>query len=275
VIVHLVDGTYELFRHFYGARRGTQGQDAPFAAVTGVLGTVLQLLETGATHVGVATDHVIESFRNHLWADYKTGDGIEPALWAQFHPLEAALTAMGIVVWAMTELEADDALASAAHIAAADTRVEKVCIWTPDKDLAQCVDGDRVVQIDGRRKTIRNATGVKEKFGVEPRLIPDFLALVGDAADGYPGIPGIGAVTAARLLNEHGAIETFPPGVLGDKRDAALLFKKLATLRTDAPLFQDVEELRWRGPTQAFGTWTQKIGAPRLLERGRKASMPR
>ena len=275
MIVHLVDGTYELFRHFYGARRGTQGQDAPFAAVTGVLGTVLQLLETGATHVGVATDHVIESFRNHLWADYKTGDGIEPALWAQFHPLEAALTAMGIVVWAMTELEADDALASAAHIAAADTRVEKVCIWTPDKDLAQCVDGDRVVQIDGRRKTIRNATGVKEKFGVEPRLIPDFLALVGDAADGYPGIPGIGAVTAARLLNEHGAIETFPPGVLGDKRDAALLFKKLATLRTDAPLFQDVEELRWRGPTQAFGTWTQKIGAPRLLERGRKASMPR
>jgi 5'-3' exonuclease len=275
VIVHLVDGTYELFRHFYGARRGTQGQDAPFAAVTGVLGTVLQLLETGATHVGVATDHVIESFRNHLWADYKTGDGIEPALWAQFHPLEEALTAMGIVVWAMVELEADDALASAAHIAAADTRVEKVCIWTPDKDLAQCVDGDRVVQIDGRRKTIRNAAGVEEKFGVEPRLIPDFLALVGDAADGYPGIPGIGAVTAARLLNEHGAIETFPPGVLGDKRDAALLFKKLATLRTDAPLFQGVEELRWRGPTEAFGTWTQKIGAPRLLERSRKASMPR
>ena len=143
MIVHLVDGTYELFRHFYGARRGTQGQDPPYAAVTGVLGTVLQLFETGATHVGVATDHVIESFRNHLWADYKTGDGIEPALWAQFHPLEAALTAMGIVVWAMTELEADDALASAAHIAAADTRVEKVCIWTPDKDLAQCVDGDR------------------------------------------------------------------------------------------------------------------------------------
>ena len=272
MIVHLVDGTYELFRHFYGARRGTQGQDAPFGAVTGVLGTVLQLFETGATHVGVATDHVIESFRNHLWADYKTGDGIEPALWAQFHPLEEALTAMGVVVWAMVELEADDALASAARIAAADRRVEKVCIWTPDKDLAQCVDGDRVVQIDGRRKTIRNATGVKEKFGVEPRLIPDFLALVGDAADGYPGIPGIGAVTAARLLNEHGAIESFPPAVLGDKRDDALLFKKLATLRTDAPLFQDVEELRWRGPTTGFATWTQKIDAPQLLERSRKST---
>jgi 5'-3' exonuclease len=272
VIVHLVDGTYELFRHFYGARRGTQGEDAPFAAVIGVLGTVLQLLETGATHVGVATDHVIESFRNHLWADYKTGDGIEPALWAQFHPLEEALTAMGVVVWAMVELEADDALASAARIAAADDRVEKVCIWTPDKDLAQCVDGDRVVQIDGRRKTIRNAAGVREKFGVEPGLIPDFLALVGDAADGYPGIPGIGAVTAARLLNEHGAIEAFPLTVLGDKRADALLFKKLATLRTDAPLFQEVEDLRWRGPTTAFAAWTERIGAPRLLERSRQAA---
>ena len=269
MIVHLVDGTYELFRHFYGARRGTQGQDAPFAAVIGVLGTVLQLLETGATHVGVATDHVIESFRNHLWADYKTGDGIEPALWAQFHPLEEALTAMGVVVWAMVELEADDALASAARIAAADERVEKVCIWTPDKDLAQCVADDRVVQIDGRRKTIRNAAGVKEKFGVPPVLIPDFLALVGDTADGYPGIEGIGAVTAARLLNEHGAIESFPPAVLGDKRQDALLFKKLATLRTDAPLFKDVDELGWRGPTPAFGPWTERLGAPRLLERSR------
>ena len=272
MIVHLVDGTYELFRHFYGARRGTQGKDPPFAAVTGVLGTVLQLFETGATHVGVATDHVIESFRNHLWADYKTGDGIEPALWAQFHPLEEALTAMGVVVWAMVELEADDALASAARIAAADKRVEKVSIWTPDKDLAQCVDGDRIVQIDGRRKIIRNAAGVREKFGVEPRLIPDFLALVGDAADGYPGIPGIGAVTAARLLNQYGAIETFPDAVLGDKRADALLFKKLATLRTDAPLFQDVMELQWAGPTPAFAAWTNRIGAPHLLERSQKSS---
>ena len=271
MIVHLIDGTYELFRHFYGARRGTQGQDPPFAAVIGVLGTVLQLFETGATHVGVATDHVIESFRNHLWADYKTGDGIEPALWAQFHPLEEALKAMGVVVWAMVELEADDALASAAHLAASDPRVEKVSIWTPDKDLAQCVDGERIVQIDGRRKTIRGAAGVREKFGVEPRLIPDFLALVGDTADGYPGIPGIGAVTAARLLNEHGPIESFPVTVLGDKRDEALLFKKLATLKTDAPLFQNVDELRWRGPTAEFGAWTEKVGAPRLLERSRKA----
>ena len=269
MIVHLVDGTYELFRHFYGARRGTQGQDPPFAAVIGVLGTVLQLFETGATHVGVATDHVIESFRNHLWADYKTGDGIEPALWAQFHPLEEALTAMGVVVWAMVELEADDALASAAHIAAADPRVEKVCIWTPDKDLAQCVDGERVVQIDGRRKVIRGATGVRDKFGVEPRLIPDFLALVGDAADGYPGIAGIGAVTAARLLNEHGPIESFPPSVLGDKREDALLFKKLATLKTDAPLFQNVDELRWRGPTPSFAAVVKKIGDARLATRAR------
>ena len=271
MIVHLIDGTYELFRHFYGARRGTQGEDAPFAAVIGVLGTVLQIIESGATHIGVATDHVIESFRNHLWADYKTGDGIEPALWAQFHPLEEALRAMGVVVWAMTELEADDALASAARIAAADPHVEKVSIWTPDKDLAQCVDGDRVVQVDGRRKTIRNAAGVREKFGVEPRLIPDFLALVGDTADGYPGIPGIGAVTAARLLNEHGPIEGFPATVLGDKRELALRFKELATLRTDAPLFTNVEELRWRGPTEAFGALTSRLGAPRLLERSRKA----
>lgn len=271
MIVHLIDGTYELFRHFYGARRGTQGQDAPSAAVVGVLGTVLQIIESGATHIGVATDHVIESFRNHLWADYKTGDGIEPALWAQFHPLEEALKAMGVVVWAMVELEADDALASAARLAAANPRVEKVSIWTPDKDLAQCVDGDRVVQVDGRRKTIRNAAGVREKFGVPPSLIPDFLALVGDTADGYPGIAGIGAVTAARLLNEHGPIDTFPVSVLGDQRALALRFKELATLRTDAPLFTDVEELRWRGPTEAFADLTARLGAPRLLERSRKA----
>src|SRR5437867_8357683 len=260
MIIHLIDGTYELFRHFYGIRRFAKS-DPPFGAVVGVLNTVAKMIEDGATHLGVATDHVIESFRNDLWPGYKTGAGIEPALRAQFHPLEEALAAMGVAVWPMVELEADDALASAAHIAAADTRVEKVCIWTPDKDLAQCVDGDRVVQIDGRRKTIRNATGVKEKFGVEPGLIPDFLALVGDSADGYPGIPGIGAVTAARLLNEHGAIEAFPPAILGDKRDDALLFKKLATLRTDAPLFQEVDELRWRGPTTGVGAWTQQIGA--------------
>jgi 5'-3' exonuclease len=275
MVVHLVDGTYELFRHFYGARRFSKGQDRPFGGVVGVLQTMLQMIEQGATHVGVATDHVIESFRNRLWPDYKTGDGIEPALLAQFHPLEEALGAMGVAVWPMTELEADDALASAARIAAADRRVAKVCIWTPDKDLAQCVRSDRVVQVDRRSGKIRDAEGVREKFGVEPALIPDFLALVGDAADGYPGISGIGAVNAARLLNRHGAIEEFPPAVLGDGRDRALLFKRLATLRTDAPLFGDVDELRWHGPTDGFAAWTERIGAPRLLERSRKAQQAR
>jgi 5'-3' exonuclease len=267
MIVHLIDGTYELFRHFYGLRRFNKGQDPPRGAVVGVLHTVLQTLETGGTHVGVATDHVIESFRNDLWSGYKTGDGIEPALWAQFHPLEDALAAMGVAVWPMVELEADDALASAAHIAAEDAGVEKVCIWTPDKDLAQCVRGDRVVQIDRIRKKIRNADGVREKFGVEPALIPDYLALVGDSADGYPGIPGIGAVTAAQLLNRHGPIESFPTHILGDRRELALLFKTLATLRTDAPLFADVEALRWRGPTDAFAACAEQLGGGRLPER--------
>ncbi|HEV2043021.1 MAG TPA: 5'-3' exonuclease H3TH domain-containing protein [Casimicrobiaceae bacterium] len=271
MIVHVVDGTYELFRHFYGARRFNKGKDKPFGAVIGVLQTLLQMIEQGATHVGVATDHVIESFRNDMWSGYKTGEGIESALLKQFHPLEEALSAMGVVVWAMIELEADDALASAARIAFADKRVDKICIWTPDKDLAQCVRGDRVVQMDRRGNKIRNAEGVREKFGVAPELIPDFLALVGDAADGYPGIPGIGAVTAAQLLNRHGTIESFPPTVLRDQRDAALLFKDLATLRTDAPLFRDVDELRWRGPTAAFAAYAGRMKAPRLLERALKA----
>jgi 5'-3' exonuclease len=270
VIIHLIDGTYELFRHFYGLRRFNNGEDRPFGAVIGVLQTVLQMIETGATHVGVATDHVIESFRNRMWPDYKTGDGIEPALLAQFHPLEQALAAMGVVVWPMVELEADDALASAARIASGNEGVQKVCIWTPDKDLAQCVRGDRVVQVDRRAKKIRNAEGVREKFGVAPGLIPDFLALVGDAADGYPGIAGIGPVAAARLLNQHGNIESFPPGVLRDSRDLALLFKDLATLRTDAGLFRDVDELRWRGPTEAFAAYADNLGQTRLLERCRK-----
>jgi 5'-3' exonuclease len=271
MIVHVVDGTYELFRHFYGLRRFNKGKDEPFGAVIGVLQTLLQMIEQGATHVGVATDHIIESFRNHIWPDYKTGEGLEPALLAQFHPLEKALAAMGVVVWPMVELEADDALASAASIASKDRRVEKVCIWTPDKDLAQSVRDDRVVQVDRVRKKIRNAEGVREKFGVEPLLISDFLALVGDAADGYPGIAGIGSITAARLLNRYGRIEDFPPAVLGERRKLALLFKDLATLRTDAPLFRDVEELRWRGPTGAFASWTNRMKAPRLLERGLKA----
>ena len=272
MIVHLVDGTYELFRHFYGLRRFTKGKDRPLGAVVGVLQSVLEIVERGETHVGVATDHIIESFRNDLWPGYKTSAGIEPALFAQFHPLEEALVAMGVVVWPMVELEADDALASAARIADADRAVEKVCIWTPDKDLAQCVRADRVVQVDRRGKAIRDAAGVRAKFGVEPALIPDYLALVGDAADGYPGIEGIGAVGAARLINRHGAIEAFPPAVLGDRLPLALLFKQLATLRTDAPLFERAEALRWRGPTGAFAAWTERANAPRLLERCLKAS---
>jgi 5'-3' exonuclease len=267
MLVHLIDGTYELFRHFYGLRRFTGNKDRPFGAVVGVLNTVLELIESDARHIGVATDHVIESFRNDLWPGYKTGIGVEPALLAQFHPLEEALHAMGVAVWPMVELEADDALASAARIAAEDPEVQKVCIWTPDKDLAQCVQGDRVVQVIRRGKTIRNAEGVRQKFGVDPVLIPDFLALVGDSADGYPGIPGIGATSAARLLNRHGMIEDFPDGVLGENRELALLFKILATLRTDAPLFREVDEIRWQGPTAAFAPFANRIGADRVLER--------
>lgn len=273
MLVHLVDGTYELFRHFYGLRRFTKGEDPPFGAVIGVLHTVLQMIEGGATHIGVATDHVIESFRNDLWPGYKTGAGIERALLAQFHPLEESLAAMGVAVWPMIELEADDALASAAELASRDEAVERVCIWTPDKDLGQCVRGDRVVQVVRRGQKIRNAEGVREKFGVEPVLIPDLLALVGDAADGYPGIPGIGSTTAARLLNRYGAIEDFPAAVLGDTRDLALLFKRLATLRTDAALFDDVEALRWLGPQPAFADYAQRIGADRVLERSLKAQV--
>jgi 5'-3' exonuclease len=272
LIVHLIDGTYELFRHFYGLRRFNKGLDRPYGAVVGVLQTVLQIIETGDTYVGVATDHVIESFRNELWAGYKTGAAIEPALLAQFHPLEEALAAMGVAVWPMVELEADDALASAARIASGDSRAEKVAIWTPDKDLAQCVRDTRVVQIDGRRKIIRDAAGTREKFGIDPPLIPDLLALIGDAADGYPGIPGIGAKTAARLLNLHGPIESFPPQILGAQRNLALLFKDLATLRTDEPLFEDVGTLRWHGATPAFAKWAKRIEAPRLIERCEKAA---
>src|SRR6202035_5300091 len=311
MIVHLVDGTYELFRHFYGLRRFNKGKDRPYGAVVGVLQTVLQIIdpvkgsasrhgesvrrrtrgvdrpygavvgvlqgvltmiEQADTYIGVATDHVIESFRNRLWPGYKTGAGIEPALLAQFHPLEEALAAMGVVVWPMIELEADDALASAAHLASKDKKVQRGAIWTPDKDLAQCVRGTRVVQIDGRRKTIRDAAGIREKFGVSPQLIPDLLALVGDAADGYPGIPGIGARTATQLLNRHGQIENFPRKVLGEQRDLALLSKKRATLRTDAPLFKKVETLRWRGATPAFAAWADRMKTPRLLERCEKAA---
>jgi 5'-3' exonuclease len=267
VVVHLIDGTYELFRHFYGLRRFDSGADRPYGAVVGVLNTVRQMLQEGATHLGVATDHVIESFRNRLWPGYKTSEGVEPTLLAQFHPLEEALVAMGIATWPMVELEADDALASAARIAGAEAQVQQVCIWTPDKDLAQCVRAERVVQVDRRTRQIRDAAGVRAKFGVEPALIPDFLALVGDAADGYPGIAGIGRVGAARLLGKYGSIEKWPAEVLGERRSLALLFKDLATLRSDAALFGAPSELRWRGPTADFPATAARLGEPRLVER--------
>ena len=267
MIIHLIDGTYELYRHFYGLRSFNKGKDKPFGAVVGVLNGVLQMIEEGATHLGVATDHVIESFRNELWPGYKTGEGIERPLRKQFQPLEEALAAMGVVVWPMIELEADDALASAAYLASADHRVQKVCIWTPDKDLAQCVREDRVVQIDRKAKSIKDAEAIRKKYGVGPMLIPDFLALVGDSADGYPGIAGIGSISAARLLNEFGSIESFPESVLKKQRDQALLFKRLATLRTDAKLFKNVDQLQWHGPASSFAAFTKKMEEPKLLVR--------
>lgn len=272
MIVHLVDGTYELFRHFYGLRRFKK-TDPPFGAVRGVLRTVVQMLEDDATHIGVATDHVIESFRNELWPGYKTSAGMERALLAQFHPLEEALLAMGVAVWPMIELEADDALASAAYLSARNKRVEKVCLWTPDKDLSQCVVDDRVVQIDRRSNEIRNADRVRAKFGVAPEFIADYLALVGDSADGYPGIAGCGAKTAASLINRYGHIEQFPAEVLkGDNRALALLFKDLATLRTNAPLFKNVEALRWKGPLPSFPSVAKKIDDARLVARVEKVA---
>ncbi len=290
MIVHLIDGTYELFRHFYGARRAREGEDTPFGGVRGVLHGVLELFETGATHIGVATDHIIESFRNGLWRGYKTGEGIDPVLWNQFHPLEEGLAAMGIPVWPMVELEADDALASAALRARSDGRVEKVCIWTPDKDLAQCVVGARVVQIDRRKGEIRDAAGVQAKFGVLPSSIPDYLALVGDAADGYPGLDGFGTKSAAAVLRRFEHIEAIPVDgalwragvpktnrlarVLNDQRDLALLFRTLATLRTDALLFESVDELRWPGPTADFAKFAETIGAPELVRRAAKLVDP-
>lgn len=273
MIIDLLDGTYELFRHFHGLRKFTKGEDRPYGAAVGVLGTVLQLLENRATHVGVATDQVIESFRNRLWPGYKTGEGIEPALLAQFGPLEEGLAAMGVVVWPMVDEEADDALASAARLAAADERVQKVLVWTPDKDLAQCVQGDRVLQADRRANKLRTAADVRGKFGVDPQRIPDFLALVGDAADGYPGIPGIGAVGAARLIRQYGPIEAFPERVLaGENAQLARLFKRLATLKTDLRLFRNVDALRWRGPTRAFAAWAERAGAPKLVQRASAAA---
>ncbi|MEX2284940.1 MAG: 5'-3' exonuclease H3TH domain-containing protein [Gemmatimonadota bacterium] len=282
MIVHLVDGTYELFRHFYGLRKAkTQGDT--YGAVRGVLYTVLQMIETGATHIGVATDHVIESFRNELWPGYKTGAGIDPELWAQFHPLEEALSALGVAVWPMVELEADDALASAAAIATADSAVDKVCIWTPDKDLAQSVVGERVVQVDRKSGFIRDAAGVQAKFGVAPASIPDYLALVGDSADGYPGLPGWGAKSAAAVLARFDHLEDIPmdaaewhAGIhsgwqlsqtLNANRELVMLFRTLARLRTDAPLFSSIDALRWRGPAPELATWAERIGSPELARK--------
>jgi 5'-3' exonuclease len=260
MMVHLIDGTYELFRHFYGNQRWDKSGKRPYAAVAGVLATVAGMIRDGATHIGVATDHIIESFRNDLWGGYKTGQGMDQSLLAQFHPLEEALAAMGVATWPMVELEADDGLASAAHLAAEDDRVEKICIWTPDKDLAQCVVGDRIVQVDRKSGQIRNEDAVRQKFGVAPQFIPDYLALVGDSADGYPGISGIGPKTAARMITEHGGIEQFPPSLLGENQERAVLFKRLATLRSDAALFDSVDELEWKGRTAAFPAIAERIG---------------
>lgn len=250
--VYLIDGTYELFRHYYAlpSARDSQGQEV--AAVRGVVASVGGLIKSGVTHLGVATDHVIESFRNDMWPGYKTGAGIPPDLYAQFPLLEEAMMALGVATWPMVEFEADDALAAAADIASRDARVSRVVICTPDKDLAQCVRGTRVVQLDRRKRVTRDEAGVVEKFGVPPALIPDYLALVGDAADGYPGVPKWGPKTAASVLNRYGRLEEIPPTMLGDWRDRAFLFRELARLRIDIPLFQSVDELEWHAVTPAF-----------------------
>jgi 5'-3' exonuclease len=284
VIVHLVDGTYELFRYFLSpAAAFDRSTPEALRAVRGVLGSVLGMLEGGATHLGVATDHVIESFRNALWPGYKTGEGIDPVLRAQFEPLEEALGALGVVVWPMVEFEADDALAAAAAMAAGDARVDQVVVCTPDKDLAQCVRGDRVVQLDRRTRELRNESGVRAKFGVLPASIPDWLALVGDSADGYPGLPGWGARSAAAVLARYEHLERIPKlaaewtvtvrgalrlaTTLAEQRERAELFRLLATLRTDAPIGVDVDALRWRGPRADLAEWAARLGAPSLHER--------
>jgi 5'-3' exonuclease len=273
--VHLIDGTYELFRHYYAVPSMRDSTGMEVGAVRGVLASVLGLITGGATHVAVATDHVIESFRNRLWPAYKTGAGIEPDLLAQFQLLEDALEALGVRVWPMVEWEADDALAAGAMQAAADPAVERVVICTPDKDLAQCVRGDRIVQMNRRTKAIFDEAGVVKKFGVPPASIPDYLALVGDAADGYPGLPGWGAKSTAAVLARFGRLEAIPAdwrewrvnakdpaalaSTLARERDLAWLFRDLATLRTDIPLFDSVEDLRWTGPTERFAPLAARL----------------
>jgi len=292
VIVHLIDGTYELFRYFLSpAAAFDRSAPAELRAVRGVVGSILGMLEGGATHLGVATDHVIESFRNALWPDYKTGEGMDPLLYGQFQPLEAALSALGVAVWPMVEFEADDALAAAAAMAAADTRVEQVVVCTPDKDLAQCVRGDRVVQLDRRTRELRNESAVRQKFGVPPASIPDWLALVGDSADGYPGLPGWGARSAATLLARYRHLEHIPKPAsewdvsvrgsmrlattLAEQRERAMLFRELATLRADAPIGTDVDALRWTGPRAEFATWAKRLGTSALHERASTLAVAR
>jgi 5'-3' exonuclease len=275
--VHLIDGTYELFRHYYALPSAKDRDGREVAAVRGVVASVLGMITSGATHVGVATDHVIESFRNRLWRGYKTGAGIEPDLYAQFPLLEEALTAAGVSVWPMVEFEADDALAAAAAIAEKDERVTRIFICTPDKDLAQCVKGTRVVQMDRRKRVIRSEADVVVRFGVMPASIPDYLALVGDASDGYPGLPGWGAKSAAAVLAKFHHLEQIPDDprqwsvnasspvrlakTLIEERETALLFRTLATLRTDIDLFTSVDELQWAGPTPAFAPLAARLEA--------------
>jgi 5'-3' exonuclease len=275
--VHLIDGTYELFRHYYALPPAFDENGIDVAAVRGVLASVLGMIKDGATHVAVATDHVIESFRNALWPGYKTGDGIEPALLAQFLLLEETLSAAGIVVWPMVEFEADDALAAGAMAAAQDSRVHQVVICTPDKDLAQCVRGARIVQLNRRTNVTLDEAGVSKKFGVPPASIPDYLALVGDAADGYPGLAGWGAKSAAAVLAKYAHLELIPAdgrtwgvnaakagalaSTLAQERDLALLFRTLATLRTDIALFRTIDELKWSGPTPAFAAIAARLDA--------------
>jgi 5'-3' exonuclease len=277
--IHLIDGTYELFRHFYAVPAARDEDGREVAATRAVVASVLGMVNRGATHVGVATDHVIESFRNRLWPGYKTGAGIDPDLLSQFGLLEEALAALGVVVWPMVEYEADDALAAAAVRAAADPRVEQVIVCTPDKDLAQSVSGTRIVQLNRRTNVVRDEAGVVAKFGVSPRSIPDYLALVGDAADGYPGLPGWGAKSSAAVLARYKHFEAIPEdsrnwgvnaanaaalaATFARERDRAFLFRDLATLRTDIPVFGDVDELRWGGPTPAFAALAAKMDRAR------------
>jgi 5'-3' exonuclease len=292
MIVHLLDGTFELFRYFLSpAAAFDRSAPEELRAVRGVVASVLGMLEGGVTHLGVATDHVIESFRNALWPAYKTGAGMDPLLYAQFQPLEDALRALGVVVWPMIELEADDALAAAAAVADADARVEQVVVCTPDKDLAQCVRGDRIVQLDRRTRELRNESAVRERFGVWPASIPDWLALVGDSADGYPGLPGWGATSAARVLARYQHLDRIPElatdwdvpvrgstrlaTTLAEQRERALLFRELATLRADAPLGANVDALRWAGPRPDFTAWSERLGSPALHERASMLAVAR